>query len=672
MRMAARTRHPVGAWAVLALVGFSLLAHASAAGGETPADGPERIEHLDQIEDLEHLKQSVIANPVSRTRTSVGARPTPTSSAPSSTSSTSFSASTTTSLYQLPLQVPIPSIAPSPGEVVQLNDSVPVQTTLQLVAETDSDSDSSLSNSQGNALFFALDPPSSAGQVPEAYVTLSACSGPEIYLDKGDTGNIDDTFLRLVLSTDAGTAMPSPGGSKSSTYTALNGFAFHRFSAGSASSGLSIGVYPPKNTKGQMGEMTIEVTASYVRSPMTLFYGNMTPVTPMESVYTLELDDTDMTTAMISAAPRQHMIGDAPPAGIMLSRTSDAPTKYFNSSACAIRTAFLDFYDALPPAGKNIVTKNVSDRSIPRGYGAQRTQWTIEPLEPNTNYTAWLTTDSQWPPEQANLQYGPAIKFKTKHNPNCQLVSNLGFCPEVAYATAVGPHFQLGSALHNIEETVEGVMSNFSKAVSTFSCGTGQGRYSHIATCDDCVAAYRRWVCAMAIPRCADTPPGWPQTNWSGQGSGGAFPYTVVRQGANRLNASFGFTGPFGELLPCLDICHMVAINCPPVVQWVCPSWDITAQSDYGTFADASRTLGYVEHDLTGEGAGKDGQLWGGLRNYVATDDFGNSYCNPLGVDAFLREYITNAPANIASSHARPHFVVILPLFLITLFATAL
>lgn len=493
-------------------------------------------------------------------------------------------------------------------------------------------------------MFFALDPPHGENVVPDVYITLSACSGPEIYLDPDDSTPVDDTFIRLVISTDENTRLPSPAGSKSTTITALNGHAYRHLSAGQAPSGVFIGVYPPKNTNGREGEMTIEVTASYVRSPMTLFYGNVTAVTPMESVYTLELDDTDMTTAMLSAAPRQHMIGNAPPAGIMLSRTSDAPSKYFNSSACAIRNAFLSFYDRLPAAGKDIVSKNTSTRSIPKGYGDQRTQWIIRPLQPDTNYTAWLTTDPSWPPQQPNLQYGPAIKFQTKNNPNCQLVSNLDFCPDVAYATAVGPHFALNEALQHIEETVTGVLSNFSKAVSTFSCGTGQGRYSYIATCDDCVTAYRRWLCAMAIPRCINTPPGWPKTNWNGTGSGGAVPYTVVRHGANRLNASFGFSGPFGELLPCLDICHMVAVNCPPVVQWVCPNWKVTAQEDYGTFADASRERGYVDHGLTDEGAGSDLQLWGGLRNYVATDYFGNLYCNPLGVDSFLREYITNAP----------------------------
>ncbi len=63
--------------------------------------------------------------------------------------------------------------------------------------------------------------------------------------------------------------------------------------------------------------------------------------------------------------------------------------------------------------------------------------------------------------------------------------------------------------------------------------------------------------------------------------------------------------------------------------------WDITAQRDYGTFADSgSEGIGAGFNG----GAGKDGMRWGGYQRYIATDAFGNAYCNSMGVDFLLRE----------------------------------
>ncbi|CDW96610.1 hypothetical protein, partial [Sporisorium scitamineum] len=93
--------------------------------------------------------------------------------------------------------------------------------------------------------------------------------------------------------------------------------------------------------------------------------------------------------------------------------------------------------------------------------------------------------------------------------------------------------------------------------------------------------------------------------------------------------------GFYGELLPCIYTCYFVERTCPPLIQWACPIWDITAQRDYGTFADSGdEGIGAAENG----GAGKDGMRWGGYQRYIATDAFGNAYCNSMGVDFLLRE----------------------------------
>lgn len=152
-----------------------------------------------------------------------------------------------------------------------LNDSVPVQTQLKISRDDSDSDDSSQQNDPDSALFFTLNSPNNSDTTPDVYITLSVCSGPEIYLDEDDSGSVDDTFLRLVLSTDTKTRIPKPGSSKVVTVTAYNGFAYHHFGEDSAPDGVFIGVYPPKDPKGRHGHMEIEVTASYVRTPMTMF-----------------------------------------------------------------------------------------------------------------------------------------------------------------------------------------------------------------------------------------------------------------------------------------------------------------------------------------------------------------------------------------------------------------
>lgn len=117
-------------------------------------------------------------------------------------------------------------------------------------------------------------------------------------------------------------------------------------------------------------------------------------------------------------------------------------------------------------------------------------------------------------------------------------------------------------------------------------------------------------------------------------------PYIVNR---NVSHSRHGFAGgqlgvdsTYGEVLPCLYTCLFVTRNCPgPLIQWACPAWDLTAQHDYGTFADSGHQgLGAA---LNG-GAGDDLARWGGPLRYIAQDNFGNAYCSAMGVDKFLRE----------------------------------
>ena len=85
----------------------------------------------------------------------------------------------------------------------------------------------------------------------------------------------------------------------------------------------------------------------------------------------------------------------------------------------------------------------------------------------------------------------------------------------------------------------------------------------------------------------------------------------------------------------------MVTRSCPPTIRWQCPLWTVTAQRDYGTFADADSTgFGVGENG----GAGPDHMRFGGAYStYVAQDAFGHVFCNSMQVDRLFRESSSGA-----------------------------
>lgn len=214
--------------------------------------------------------------------------------------------------------------------------------------------------------------------------------------------------------------------------------------------------------------------------------------------------------------------------------------------------------------------------------------------------------------------------------------------------------------------------ANFSKTMSTWPCEDPYyGQYSSVRGCSDCKRSYQDWLCAVTMPRCTD-PVQHPQnesaaipdiTSLSGRSTGlneRLLPYIINRNASTSRQKYFGgklgVESQYGEVLPCLYTCLFVQRNCPgPLLSWTCPAWDVTAQHDYGTFADAgSKGLGAANNG----GAGSDLARWGGPLRYIAQDTFGNVFCNALGVDEFLRES-NAAPASLRNASDRGWAVLV-------------
>lgn len=285
-----------------------------------------------------------------------------------------------------------------------------------------------------------------------------------------------------------------------------------------------------------------------------------------------------------------------------------------------------------------------------------RMQFQVDGLARGSNYTAYLVSSAIVDGVESQTLY-PAVKFTTKETQNCRLMYNVPFCPELAYSVPYNDDMSLPYAMHVLEEMIASNYANFSATLDTFPCESEQfGLYSTVATCDDCRRAYQNWLCSVAIPRCTDpVEPNRSAASQDGTNLEGLpmptntelLPYIVNRIGHNSSRQSYidklFHPGNYGELLPCIATCEMVTRSCPPLLDWSCPIWTVTAQRDYGTFADAdSQGRGRDENG----GAGDDGLRYGGSPStHVAQDAFGRVYCNPMDADRILRLSARAAPA---------------------------
>ncbi|MGB1602916.1 MAG: hypothetical protein ACPIOQ_59850 [Promethearchaeia archaeon] len=94
------------------------------------------------------------------------------------------------------------------------------------------------------------------------------------------------------------------------------------------------------------------------------------------------------------------------------------------------------------------------------------------------------------------------------------------------------------------------VFSNFQRALSVYSCK----EYSRIWTCDNCTAAYKRWLCSALYRRCKQNDTAI---------SGGQCEQNFTRTNSKAL--------PDCIMKTCSDVCYEVVRKCPVHLAFRCP-----------------------------------------------------------------------------------------------------
>lgn len=143
--------------------------------------------------------------------------------------------------------------------------------------------------------------------------------------------------------------------------------------------------------------------------------------------------------------------------------------------------------------------------------------------------------------------------------------------------------------------------NSFKNALAQVPCNTtASAQYSLARNCDDCAAAYKNWLCAVNIPRCADysseSPWLQPRNVVSPYPNGTVLPDEItsfanqslaLRSSRNPQIDQFIMPGPYKEVLPCDSLCYNIVQSCPSSLGFGCPQpGNVAFNSSYGIKSD--------------------------------------------------------------------------------------
>ncbi|KAK6342142.1 stretch-activated cation channel mid1 [Orbilia blumenaviensis] len=232
-----------------------------------------------------------------------------------------------------------------------------------------------------------------------------------------------------------------------------------------------------------------------------------------------------------------------------------------------------------------------------RGLGNKvKEQIYLKGLKPNMTYNIWLAKQNN---ETVGGFIYSAVNLTTKSDGNCRVIYDLEFCSEVAYAVPTNDTiFQSMPRLAQFYDTyASSWYSNFSYSLQQVQCNTTSDRkYSHLRSCSDCDKAYKTWLCATTIPRCADYSSDatfLAERSRSDGDSGptkafledgrivdielgnvtndGSTPQVFKSASRNVLIDEVVSPGPYKEIKPCMDLCWSLVQSCPASLGFSCP-----------------------------------------------------------------------------------------------------
>lgn len=435
-------------------------------------------------------------------------------------------------------------------------------------------------------------------QTREVYVSVNTCKQPGV---NGTTKEEAPPQLTLYVSTSDSNKSPGPDGEASlqSTHTLTGG---HASATVNASSNVYIGVAAPSSLPdGYSGDWQFEVAAS-IDAP---YHGYNFREPTDAFVFLVDSDTTSslfVTDNLTSSDPGDDDYERWMRAG--------NPFQLFAYSYNMISIKGVErSYCGLLNAWNEEPTSQISGMTT-RGLGHKpKEQFYVQGLNGSTPYHAFPVMYGNSTAAGSGVvggggQVWSPVNFTTKADGNCQVIFNMTFCSEVAYAVPSNPNRYNRTELTSLyDEYAEGLYQNFNYSLQQIACNTtNTARYSLARGCDDCAHDYKNWLCAVSIPRCEDfsAPDGWLQPRNIAQSfiNGSKLddtPYIrdpesnatlkdriYANSSRNAMIDEKVQPGPYKEVLPCEDLCYSLIQSCPASFGFACPVMGKGLERSYG------------------------------------------------------------------------------------------
>ena len=172
----------------------------------------------------------------------------------------------------------------------------------------------------------------------------------------------------------------------------------------------------------------------------------------------------------------------------------------------------------------------------------------------------------------------------------CEIVFNLTFCDQTAYAVPGNPaKFDNATALASFyDDYARSMYDNFLRVIQQIPCeAPSTQQYSLARTCGDCKAAYKDWLCMVSIPRCEEFSKDdvflQPRRINESFSNGSMIPQDIIAgygpkaalnsylSSRNPIIDERVSPGPYKEVLPCDTLCYNLVQSCPASMGLGCP-----------------------------------------------------------------------------------------------------
>ncbi|KAI9826858.1 MAG: stretch-activated cation channel mid1 [Thelocarpon impressellum] len=431
--------------------------------------------------------------------------------------------------------------------------------------------------------------------VQTLHITLNTCKQPI----SNASGVATAPQLLLYVSQSPGNQKPGPTGPPDQQTIVQVDEGYGNLTL-NATGDVYIGVAVAGLSSGFSGQYHYEVAAS-IDAP----YHSYNDTDP-----NLLLVDTDVASALLitrnltrvdpkeNASVIEEWKKVKPPFVMFAHNTNDSAVEGLRHSYCGLKA-----HAQMATSSNGTIDAAMTTRGLD---GLPKEQFFVKGLNKSSNYMGVLAMEGNSTAAGKGVVGGggsvwKAMSFPTKKDGNCQILFDLPFCNDVAYAAPSNPtNRTLVDSLATIyDDNAKRLYRNFSNALALTACDAETTeRYSLVRGCSDCAAAYKTWLCSVSIPRCDDfssTAPHLRPRNVLARFPDGSPPPPLLNQAAiDDSTSAFGNQsrvpivdgevkpGPYKEVLPCIELCYGLVQNCPASLQFACPLMGKGAEYSYG------------------------------------------------------------------------------------------